>query len=1007
MTRLRILIVEDNPLDAELLCASLKDSGHQFNFSVVETEQDFIAALDTRPEVIFSDYKLPAFSGLHALQLLRERGEDTQFILISGSIGDERVVEAMHAGVDDFVHKDKMNHLSGTLNRALQRAQSLRDLRAAQVEVERLAAIVETSNDAIISRDFDGIIRSWNAAAERMFGWSKKEAIGQSMRILTPKDDVVGLDDMIQRILTGNAADPIECVRIHKNGAPIETSLTKSAIYDADGRCEGIASIYRDITKEKRLQRETLHKAALSHLMETLARTINESANPEQAMHRCLLEIFDHGRWAAGRIAYFDPHSLDGTTHSSIWHTAKPGEYAGLIATSDNVAHIRGPGRFIGKLIRDKTSPWIPDISKLDNGGRLRVAAESGLRTAFAFPVIAHGKVIAFLEFFSTDTRDPDEQLLANIGGVGSQLARLIERHWAELALRESEAQTRAILEAQPECVMVVTADGHLVELNPAGLAMMEADSIEQARAHGLFNFVVPGQQVLYTQHIAKVLAGTASMLEFEMTGIKGTRRWMEAHATPITLPGSNATAMLSVTRDITERKRAEERITHLSEHDPLTGLPNRAVFRDRLAVAVARASRHNESLGIMLFNLDRFKQVNNGLGLEAGDELLRQVAVRLKETLREVDTIARLGSDEFALLVEDIPGKSGAVAIAEKLAKAFAAPFIIAATEVITTAGIGISMHPNEAGISDPDRLIEDAVIALQKVKREGGGGYQIFDELSDTHRDQRLDIEMRLRHALKRNEFRLHFQPKVCLQSGAITGVETLLRWNNPDLGLVTPDKFIPIAEETGLIVPIGEWVLRTACAQMSAWHAQGHVLTVAVNLSPRQFRQQDLPGVVASALGNAGLAAEYLELEITEGTAMANAEHAEKVMGKLKNLGVKLSVDDFGTGYSSLAYLKRFPIHCLKIDRSFIVDLGNDDNSDAIVRATIALGQSMNLKIVAEGVETESQRGFLAQAECDEYQGFLFSRPLPVEDLGELLPAQPPRGQPIPAIRTAAGL
>ncbi len=1003
MTPLRILIIEDNPLDAELLCAGLKDSGHAFDFNVVETEPDFIAALDDEPQIIFSDYRLPAFSGLHALKLVRSRGLATQLIMISGSIGDELVVEVMHAGADDFIHKDKLNHLEGALNRALQRAKSLAALQSARIEVERLASIVESSNDAIISRDFHRKILSWNAAAERMFGWDAQEIIGKSILYIVPENRGGELDALIERALAGKIIEPVEAVRKHKDGRRIDVSITVSALKQSDGSATAIAFIYRDITEKKRLQREAQRKSEISRLMETLARTINESANPQDAMHQCLVEIFRHGSWAAGRLAFFDPHSLDGAIHSSIWHTVVPGEYPDLTNASTNVAHSRGPGRFIGKLIREKTPVWIPDISRLENGGRLSVAAQSGLRTAFAFPIIANGDVIAFMEFFSGETLNPNGLLLENISSVGSQLARLIERHWAESALRESEAQTRAILEAQPESVMVVTADGNLVEINCAGLGMMEAESIEQARQHGLFNFVIPAYQACYSEHISKVLAGAASTLEFQMAGIKGTCRWMETHAKPIMLPGSNATAMLCVTRDITKRKQAEERITHLSQNDALTGLPNRAVFRDRLGIAIARAGRRNEHLGILLLDLDRFKQINDGLGLEAGDEMLRQVALRLKHTLRDVDTIARLGSNEFALLAEGIPGSESAATIAGKLGKAFTEPFTIAGSEVVTTASIGICMHPNDAGTEDPDQLIEHAETAMRQVKRDGGGNYQFFEAVPNVRRGQRLGMEMLLRQALARGEFELHYQPKVRLQTGTITGVEALLRWNNPELGQVSPAQFIPVAEETGLIVPIGEWVLRTACIQTSAWHARGHALNIAVNLSPRQFRQKELLGMVTTVLQETGLPPECLELEITEGTAMANAEQAIKTLRQLKELGLKLSVDDFGTGYSSLSYLKRFPIDCLKIDRSFVTDLGADDNSGAIVRATIALAQNMNLKIVAEGVETEIQRDFLTQAGCDEYQGFLFSRPIPAVELSNLL-GKPPTNHSCPEKQVA---
>jgi diguanylate cyclase (GGDEF)-like protein len=386
------------------------------------------------------------------------------------------------------------------------------------------------------------------------------------------------------------------------------------------------------------------------------------------------------------------------------------------------------------------------------------------------------------------------------------------------------------------------------------------------------------------------------------------------------------------------------------------------------------------------LFNLDRFKRVNEGLGLDAGDELLRQVAARLKETLRDVDTVARLGADEFSILVESMRASADITAVAEKLIEAFARPFDVNGSEIVAVPSIGVTSYPD--GVDDSQKLLEQAEIAMDRVKREGGGGYRLYDTEPATIRGGHLDLEMRLRHALERGELDLHYQPKVRLLDGAITGAEALLRWDCPGLGPVSPAKFIPVAEESGLIVPIGEWVLRAACAQMRTWHKLGHAFGIAVNLSPRQFRQKDLSGAVADALRRSGLAPDHLELEITEGTAMANAEQTVKVLGSLHDLGVRLSVDDFGTGYSSLSYLKRFPLDNLKIDRSFVLDVGNDVNGEAIVHATIALARSLKLKTIAEGVETKAQRDFLARAGCDEMQGYLFSRPLPAAEFQALI-------------------
>ena len=991
MKRLRALIVEDVETDAELLQAHLLAQGYQLDASVISTESDFVAALDTAPEVIFADYRLPAFSGLRALQILRSRGPDTPFILVSGTIGDEQAVALMQAGADDFVPKDKLARLGVALGRVLEIAGSRKRLQLAQTEARQLAAIVESSNDAIISRTLDGIITSWNPAAEKMYGYTAAEAIGQSISLILPPGVRAKIALNNELLLRNAHVPPFETQRITKHGRLLDVSSSLSPILDVQGQIAGAAQITRDITEMKRIKDELTRKSTLALLMETLARTANEAPTPEAALQICLDTICAHGGWQIGHVVTFKQSDRVRAAASHIWNIEDTdcARFADFIGKTQNYDYSNTNGPMTGNLIKHKQSMWVEDIQEIPYYGRFLLLRNQGICSGFGFPVVVRGEVLALLEFLSEEKRSADNLLLENMGNLSSQLARLIERDRSDKALKASEARTRAMFEAQTECVKVVAADGSPIEVNRAGLAMFEADSIEQVREHGLINFVMPEQREKFSEHFRQALAGEVSIMEFEMIGLHGSHRWLESHATRMLMPESDATAMLSVTRDITERKKDQERIAYLSQYDALTGLPNRNLLRDRLGLAIARGKRRGEMTGIMVCNIDRFKQVNDGLGLEAGDDLLRQVAERLKNTLRDVDTIARLGGDEFAILAESVPGSADLAAIAEKLVEAFTTPFTVAGSEIIIATSIGISTHPN--GTDDTDKLLEHAEMAMEHIKHEGGGGYRIYEHESITLRSQRLNLETRLRHAMDRGELQLHYQPKLRLRDGVITGAEALLRWNSPDLGAVSPAKFIPVAEASGLIVPIGEWVLRTACAQMQSWHAQGHAIKVAVNLSPRQFRQKDLVRVVASVLQSTGLTPGALELEITEGTAMANAELAIKVLGEIHALGVKLAVDDFGTGYSSLAYLKRFPLDTLKIDRSFVIDVGCDPSSEAIMCATIALAHSLQLSVVAEGVETVPQRDFLIAAGCNEMQGFLYSPALPAKEFSILLDTQ----------------
>jgi diguanylate cyclase (GGDEF)-like protein/PAS domain S-box-containing protein len=435
------------------------------------------------------------------------------------------------------------------------------------------------------------------------------------------------------------------------------------------------------------------------------------------------------------------------------------------------------------------------------------------------------------------------------------------------------------------------------------------------------------------------------------------------------------------------QRRLAEDQLRFIATHDPLTELPNRAMFNERLRHALHQGVRYNRGLAVMFIDIDRFKVVNDSLGHGAGDRLLQTCAKRLTECLRESDIVARLGGDEFVVMIENFTGPRDAIAVAQKILHGLAKPFFVDGQEFLMSASIGISTFPDDG--ADVETLVKNADIAMYRAKDQGRNNYQFYSAQMNKHTFERLAMESSLRRAVERNEFVLHYQPKLDLRTGAIAGVEALVRWKHPDWGMVSPAQFIPLAEETGLIVQIGEWVLKTACEQSRQWRDQGIPgVRVAVNLSARQFAQKSLLQDVARIIAESGLTPESLELEITESMVMQNAEHATETLQKLKAMGVSLAIDDFGTGYSSLAYLKRFPIDCIKIDRSFIKDIPVDADDMAITKGVIALGHSLRLKVVAEGVETAEQRDFLQANDCDEFQGFLFSKPLAAEEVTALL-------------------
>ncbi|MEE9153515.1 MAG: EAL domain-containing protein [candidate division NC10 bacterium] len=443
---------------------------------------------------------------------------------------------------------------------------------------------------------------------------------------------------------------------------------------------------------------------------------------------------------------------------------------------------------------------------------------------------------------------------------------------------------------------------------------------------------------------------------------------------------------VMGISRDITERKRAEEIIVRQAYHDALTNLANRRLFMDRLTQALTRVQWHKRIVSVLFLDLDHFKSINDALGHSVGDLLLQAVAGRLTTCVRQGDTVARLGGDEFAIALADVARTSDIPKVAQKIIDTLSRPYVLEGRELFITTSIGICIYPDDA--QDAETLVKNADVAMYRAKKHGRNNYQHYSPDMNAQAFERLAIETSLRHALEGEEFFLEYQPQVDIETGRIIGYEALVRWRHPDLGVMPPGKFIPLAEESGLIVAIGEWVLRSACAQNKAWQAAGFPpIRVAVNVSPRQLRHESLLGAVGRALRETGLHPNWLELELTE-SIMQDADEAIRLLSQLQAIGVQIAIDDFGTGYSSLNHLKRYPIHKLKIDQSFVRDVTHDPHDRAIVTAIIALAHSLNLKAIAEGVETEEQLAYLRSLKCDEAQGYFLGRPMPAQNATKLL-------------------
>lgn len=555
-----------------------------------------------------------------------------------------------------------------------------------------------------------------------------------------------------------------------------------------------------------------------------------------------------------------------------------------------------------------------------------------------------------------------------------------IERKRAELDLRKSEAKVRALYEAVPDLLLFLDREGRFLEHKPAKDFQI---------------YLEPGQflgrtiQEVMPQEIAMqamaclekaTLGGEVASFEYQIELPEGVSNYESRFIR------ASGEQVLCIVRDISERKRTEQRLHFLAHYDALTGLPNRLLFNDNLRQAQAHANRTSDTMAVMFIDLDRFKNINDTLGHSVGDKLLQQVGGRVALCVRETDTVARMGGDEFAVILTNVWEEKDAAVVAEKIIEALRLPFLVDEHEVFIGASIGIIFY--RPGQDDREILLEKADVAMYHAKERGRNNFQFYSPEMDEVAYERLVMENHLRHALDRDEFILYYQPQVAVESGKVTAVEALLRWQHPQRGLVAPGEFISLLEENGLIVPVGKWVLQTACQQGRLWCEAGTPVRVAVNLSVRQFMHPTLVDDVAEILEQSGFPPELLELELTETMFMESAASNVSKLVQLKALGVSLAIDDFGSGASSLAYLKNFPIDTLKICQSFVLNLPHNNDDSAIASAVLSLAQAMNFTSVAEGVENDQQANFLRERRCDYFQGYLFSKPLPVEELERLL-------------------
>ena len=686
--------------------------------------------------------------------------------------------------------------------------------------------------------------------------------------------------------------------------------------------------------------------------------------------------------WPVGRLLTVTEGRVAGT---DVWHMEDSARFAALV---DLARPIAGGARLAERAVILGEPVWTDDLAEV--GPMSAEASRCGLGAAAAVPVRDDAGVVAVVEFFAERPERPAAGVLAMAAAAVGQLGRVIDRARAVAAAGEAVFLT----EVAHDAYISVDEQGRVLAWNPEAEAVfgwLRAEALGRPLAELV---VPPRHRDLYEQHFAGLVRGEDGALGLlqprrEMVALHRSGAELPVQVTVWTTGSDGSRRVCAFVRDLSERKRFEGQLASQALHDRLTGLPNRVLLRDRVEHALARAGRRGASVALLIADIDRFKVFNESLGHDGGDRLLVAVAERLTELLRPGDTVARMGGDEFALLCEDIAGYHEAASIASRVVGAFDKPFHVQGNDLSLTASVGVAVGAL-AGPA-PELLLRDADVAMYRAKDGGRDRYEVFDETMLADATERLSVENDLRRGIAQGQLRLYYQPIVHLDTGAIAGFEALVRWQHPVRGLLPPLEFIPTAEQTGLIVPLGRYVLAEACQQAASWagmHSSGEQLRISVNVSAKQLVQPGWSDEVAQVLAESGLAPRQLVLEITESVLMDDADATAVRLEELRRLGVRIAIDDFGTGYSSLGYLRRLPVDILKIDKSFIDGVAEGPHESALARAVVKLASTLRLEAVAEGISSRKQLLQLRRLRCPYGQGFYFSRPEPPSSIPALL-------------------
>ncbi len=837
----------------------------------------------------------------------------------------------------------------------------------------RFRTLFEQAQAGMAFAGLDGRITTVNPAFSQLVGYGEEELRNLSLLDITHADDAPALQEAMFRMMAGgDEGTRIENRYTRKDGEAVWVDVTTRLVRGPDGNPLYLQTVAVDIRDRKRAEVLQAARFAVTQALVT-------SPGWEKAAPGVLEGLCRTLDWELAE--YWEVDAEREVMHFvTAWK--RPGrDTTSYEATASQASYRRGEG-LAGRVWETGSPVSVADVAS-DDSPRSAAAVAAGLKGIVGFPVRSGRRVVGMIALHTWAPRELDEGLLAVMNDVGSQIGEFVERKRAEMALQESEKRMRSVLDNVSDGLATIEQSGIIDSANPAVVKLFGYSEQE-----------LVGQQadvLIATTHRSAFVNYLERRLKLDIP-VSGAHETMGKRKNGSLFPLEFVVSSMQIgsrhlfiatLRDISERKAHTDALEYQALHDALTGLPNRSLFGDRLRQALLGARRNQKMFGVLLLDLDRFKDINDALGHDRGDSLLQEVTARLRGVLRATDTIARLGGDEFAVLTTDAKHPDDVVSTGRKILASLEGPFAIADQMVETGASIGIAMYPVHG--DDPSTLLRRADVAMYVAKRSGGG-YAVYAPEQEAQTLRRSGLAGELRRSIPQGELVLHYQPQVTLATGAIHSVEALVRWNHPREGLMPPDRFIPMAEETGIIHPLTAWVLDSALAQLTKWIEEGLDVSVSLNVSPRNIEDHSLEEMVARALGTFKVEPQRLTLEITEGVAMAAA--AAKALHRLNEMGVRLSLDDFGTGYSSLLYLMRLPVNEIKIDRSFVSALASDPDSGAIVRSAVGLGHNLGLRVVAEGLQDRAAEAVLVEAGCDAAQGFLVGRPCPEREMTSLL-------------------